>query len=247
MSYNPDDVSTWPGFKPLIIAHDVGRSRDRSTAVVGGNSPFGRRLLGIGEAEEVPQNLFGTARASALATVDRRYNNNALIVADLSNDATYAEVLHETFGPRVIGTQISRHGDGMTTDWRPTKHGALPVYTIGRSHLLELFHTQLQCDVVRFAKTPMICRAFEQLANLSRRRNRLQLSAGKTRRPRHLLRDAGLDGAASAFGILAQKSRGRTSAAPAAKNVQLGSVYIGIEFRCTRTPENISGGNSAAQ
>ena len=47
MSYNPDDVSTWPGFKPLIIAHDVGRSRDRSTAVVGGNSPYGRQLLGI--------------------------------------------------------------------------------------------------------------------------------------------------------------------------------------------------------
>jgi hypothetical protein len=166
MTYNLDDVSTWPGYKPLIIAHDVGRSRDRSTAVVGGNSPYGRRLLGIGEAEELPQNLFGTARASALAAVDRRYNNNALIVADLSNDATYGEVLRETFGPRVIGMQISRHGDGMTTDWRPTKHGALPVYTIGRSHLLELFHTQVQSDVVRFAKTPMIRRAYEQLANL---------------------------------------------------------------------------------
>ena len=54
-----------------------------------------------------------SARASALAAVDRRYNNNALIVADLSNDATYAEILLETFGPRVIGMQISRHGDGM--------------------------------------------------------------------------------------------------------------------------------------
>ena len=116
MSYNPDDVSTWPAFKPLIIAHDVGRSRDRSTAVVGGNSPYGRRLLGIGEAEELPQNLFGHARASALAAVDRRYHNNALIVADLSNDATYAEMLLETFGPRVIGMQISRHGDGMNAE-----------------------------------------------------------------------------------------------------------------------------------
>ena len=34
-------------FRPLIIAHDVGHSRDRSTAVVGGNSPFQPRLLGI--------------------------------------------------------------------------------------------------------------------------------------------------------------------------------------------------------
>ena len=45
MSYNLDDPSTWPAFKPLIIAHDVGRSRDRSTAVVGGISPYGKRVL----------------------------------------------------------------------------------------------------------------------------------------------------------------------------------------------------------
>ena len=64
-----DDVNTWPGFKPLIIAHDVGRSYDRSTAVVGGNSPYGRRVLGIREAEELPQNLFGSARASALTAM----------------------------------------------------------------------------------------------------------------------------------------------------------------------------------
>jgi hypothetical protein len=32
-------------------------------------------LLGITELEELPQGLFGTARASALAAVDRRYNN----------------------------------------------------------------------------------------------------------------------------------------------------------------------------
>ena len=51
MIYNPNDVNTWPGFKPLIIAHDVGRSYDRSTAVVGGNSPYGRRVLGIREAK----------------------------------------------------------------------------------------------------------------------------------------------------------------------------------------------------
>jgi hypothetical protein len=103
MNYNPNDVTTWPVFKPLIIAHDVGRSRDRSTAVVGGNSPFGQRLLGIREVEELPQNLFGSGRASALAVIDRRHFSNALIVADLSFDPTYAEVLFDTFGPRVIG------------------------------------------------------------------------------------------------------------------------------------------------
>ena len=136
--YSPEDVNSWPYFKPLIIAHDVGRSRDHSTAVVGGNSPCGRRLVGIKEAVELPQGLFGHARASSLAEVDRRHHNNALIVVDLSTDATYAETLLETFGQRVIGLQISRHGDGMTAEHRPTRHGYLPVYTIGRTYLLEL-------------------------------------------------------------------------------------------------------------
>ena len=50
--FTRDDPSTWPSMRPLIIAHDVGRSRDRSTAVIGGNSPFQPRLLGIQEAED---------------------------------------------------------------------------------------------------------------------------------------------------------------------------------------------------
>jgi Terminase large subunit, T4likevirus-type, N-terminal len=161
-----DDVSSWSGFKPLIIAHDVGRSRDRSTAVIGGNSPYGQRLLGIFEAEELPQNLFGSGRASALATVDRRYHSNALIVADLSFDPTYAEVLFETFGRRVIGLQISGGGDGMTPEYRTMKQGSIPVYTIGRSYLLELLHTELQSDQVRFSGGVALRRAYEQLTNL---------------------------------------------------------------------------------
>ena len=43
---HPDKPDTWPGFRPAIIAHDVGRSRDRSTAVVGGNSPTGTPPIG---------------------------------------------------------------------------------------------------------------------------------------------------------------------------------------------------------
>jgi len=117
MTFHRDDPNTWPVFKPLIIAHDVGRSRDRSTAVVGGLGPFEPTLIGIKEAEELPQGLYGSRRASALAAIDRRYNNNALIVADLSYDPTYAEVLFETFGPRVIGLTISRNGDGMNGEW----------------------------------------------------------------------------------------------------------------------------------
>ena len=166
MSYNPNDVNSWGGFCPLIIAHDVGRSRDRSTAVVGGNSPHGRRLLGVAAAEGLPQNLFGSSRAAALAAVDGRYQHNGLIVADLSNDATYGEILLETFGRRVVGLQISRYGDGMGCEQRATKHGMLPVYTIGRTILLELFHSELQSDAVRLSNAPNIRRAYEQLANL---------------------------------------------------------------------------------
>jgi hypothetical protein len=164
--FDRDNPATWLCFRPLIIAHDVGRSRDRSTAVVGGNSPFDPRLLGITELEELPQGLFGTARASALAAVDRRYNNNALIVADLSNDPTYAEVLQETFGPRVIGLQISRHGDGLQGERRPVKDGAMLFYTVGRSYLLELYHSALQSKQVRIVDGPMSRLAFQQLANL---------------------------------------------------------------------------------
>ena len=164
--FNADDPRTWPCFKPLIIAHDVGRSRDRSTAVVGGNSPFSPRLLGITELEELPQGLYGSARASALAIVDRRHNNNALIVADLSNDATYAEVLYETFGRRVIGLQITRHGDGMQFERRPVKNGVMLVYTVGRTYLLELYHSELQADEVRIVDGPTSWIAYQQLMEL---------------------------------------------------------------------------------
>src|SRR5262249_9065261 len=91
---NKDDPRTWGKFNPLIIAHDVGSGRDRSTAVVGGTGPFQPRLLGILEVNELPQKLYGSARASALAQIDQRYQRKALIVADLSHDPTYAEVLY---------------------------------------------------------------------------------------------------------------------------------------------------------
>src|SRR6516164_3670496 len=163
--YNPCDVTSWPLYKP-IIAHDVGRSRDRSTAVVGGNNPYGHRQLGILTAHELPQNLFGSERANALAAIDRDHNHNSLIVSDLSNDATYAEILVQTFPSRVVGLQISRYGDGMGCEWRYTRYGPLPVYTIGRTFLLELLHREFRSDLVRLADSLDMRRGYEQLANL---------------------------------------------------------------------------------
>lgn len=84
----------------------------------------------------------------------------------LSNDPTYAEVLFETFGVRVVGLHITRNGDGMNAERRPIKNGSMLIYTIGRTYLLELFHSELQSDLIRFVDSPMMRRAFEQLANL---------------------------------------------------------------------------------
>jgi hypothetical protein len=166
MIYNPNDVNSWGGFSPLIIAHDVGRSRDRSTAVVGGNAPYGRPLLGVASAEELPQGLFGSARASALAAIDARHYHNGLIVADLSYDPTYGEILVQNFSRRVIGLQIGRHGDGSEHEIRATKFGALPVYKVGRSFLIELLHSECQSDQVRLRNDQNVRRAFDQLTKL---------------------------------------------------------------------------------
>jgi hypothetical protein len=166
MSYVHEDPTSWPSFRPLIIAHDVGHTRDRSTAVIGGNSPIAPRLLGILDLQELPVGLYGSARASALLAVDRHYDHNALIVADLSNDRTYAEVLFETFRSRLIGLHISRHGDGMTFERRQVLDGFIPIYTIGRTYLIELYHSELQSRSVRIVDSPMAQKAHAQLEAL---------------------------------------------------------------------------------
>jgi hypothetical protein len=154
------DPRLWPRLHPLLIAHDVGGSRDRSTAVVGGYCGYAPGILGIKEFSELPQDLYGSMRASALAQVDARYDRNALIVADLSNDSSYGEQLPETFGPRVIGVHIGPRGDGMTFERRPVGRGCLPIYHVGRSHLLEALHSDLQAGRVCFADGPEARRAY---------------------------------------------------------------------------------------
>jgi hypothetical protein len=49
--------NTWEYFRPHIIAHDVGHKKYRSTAVVGGPSPFAPDLIGMKEFEELPLDL----------------------------------------------------------------------------------------------------------------------------------------------------------------------------------------------
>ena len=108
----PVHRNMWDFFKPHIIAHDVGHTKDRSTAVVGGPSPLAPGVIGLREFEELPQGLSGNTRADALAMVDSRYHK-ALIIADLSYDPSYADILVERFGERVIGLQITSTGDTL--------------------------------------------------------------------------------------------------------------------------------------
>ena len=66
--------------------------------------------------------------------IDRRYNSKALIIADLSNDPSYAEVLFENFGARVIGVQItSRWRSGITWSVGHSRMGNLGLQD--RPHL----------------------------------------------------------------------------------------------------------------
>ena len=162
----PVDPATLELFKPVMIAHDVGRSKDRSTAVIGGNSPLAPGLIGIKELKELPQGLAGSVRAEALEQIDRQYGNKTLIFADQSFDPTYVELLFERFGPRVIGIQITRSGDGMDCDWRQFKNGKMLVYNIGRTYLFELLLREFQNGKLRILAGPDSRRAFDQLMAL---------------------------------------------------------------------------------
>ena len=100
------------------------------------------------------------------AGADRHDQQERASSADLSNDASYAEPLFEAFGPRVIGLQITRAGDGMCFERRLVKHSAMLVYNVGRNYLLELLHAEMQAQQVRFVDGPMSRRAHEQLVGL---------------------------------------------------------------------------------
>lgn len=167
MTTQPSDPRSWP-IKIPIIAHDVGRSNDRSTAVVGGRCPpfFGQQLL-VQEFHELPVGIYGSQLANELAKIDQNYNRDCVIVADLSNDATYGEALFEMFGPRITGVQIGRSGDGTTFERRRVKNGSMPVYNVGRTFLLELLLAKLRDHHIQvLVDSPESRRAYEQLMAL---------------------------------------------------------------------------------
>jgi hypothetical protein len=100
------------------------------------------------------------------SALDRRYYSNALIVADLSNDASYAEDLSHTFGPRIVGIHITRHGDGMSFERRQVPGGVILVYSIGRTTLIERYLAELERGEMRMVDNEMGRLAYQQLAEL---------------------------------------------------------------------------------
>ena len=153
-------------FRPHIIAHDVGHKKDRSTAVVGGPSPLAPGVIGMREFEELPQGLSGNTRADALAMVDGRYHK-ALIIADLSYDPSYADILVERFGERVIGVHVTSSGDTMDNrEVRQLKRGRIVVFKVSRTYLLDLLLREMQNETIRILPGANSFRAYEQLMRL---------------------------------------------------------------------------------
>ncbi len=162
------DPATWGFYRPSFIVHDVGIRRNSSTAVVGGFCPNSRLdLIGIGDIVEFPIGQTSHQRLSTLAGIDLQHSRNSMIIADVSNEQAYAELLHQSFGPRLIGVHIGRSGDGMQVQLRPSPLGMMPVYPIGRTYLIEQFSTHVEAGRVCFADYQQGQRAFQQLANLA--------------------------------------------------------------------------------
>jgi hypothetical protein len=162
----PVHRNMWDFFRPHIIAHDVGHTKDRSTAVIGGPSPLVPGLIGMKGFEELPQGLSGNTRADALAMIDSRYPKG-LIIVDLSFDPSYADILVERFGERVIGLQITSTGDTID-NWevRQLKRGRILVYKVSRTYLLDLLLREMQNEMVRILHGANSGRAYEQLTRL---------------------------------------------------------------------------------
>jgi hypothetical protein len=166
MRLHPEDPTTWPCCRPLIIAHDVARSNDHSTAMIGGPSPFQPPVVGVLQAGQMTQGSYGHTLAGELANIDRTFQSNGLILADVSRDDSYAEILYQYFGRRLIGLHITRFGDGSQGQYRQVQNGSMPVYTVGRTYLIDFLLSQFQANQVRLSQDAEVRRGFEQLTKL---------------------------------------------------------------------------------
>lgn len=160
----PQDALSQP-CRPYIIAHDVGGSRDRSTAVIGGPVPY-HPAITIRESHQLPNGRFGSDRADELQNIDRSLDYKTLVVFDVSNDSTYGETLLPMFPGRLLGMQITSSGDGMALDHRNYANGCLPILKVGRTELLEHLHLCMEEDRIRVADNDGNRTAYNELSRL---------------------------------------------------------------------------------
>jgi hypothetical protein len=91
----------------------------------------------------------------------------SLIIVDLTYDPSYADILVERFGERVVGLQITSTGDTID-NWeeRQLKKGRILVYKVSRTYLLDLLLREMQNEMVRILHGANSVRAYEQLMRL---------------------------------------------------------------------------------
>ena len=70
------------------------------------------------------------------------------------------------FGQRIVGVHITRHGDGMDCEHRQVPGGAILVYSIGRTTLIENYLAEVERGDMRIVNNEMSRRAYQQLADL---------------------------------------------------------------------------------
>jgi hypothetical protein len=70
------------------------------------------------------------------------------------------------FGHRIIGVNITWRGDGMDFTPRQVPGGVIPVYSIGRTTLIEKYLAEIERGNMCIVNNAMSRRAYQQLAEL---------------------------------------------------------------------------------
>ena len=115
---------------------------------------------------ELPVGLYGSELANALATIDQTYNRDCLIVADLSNDATYGETLFDTFGRRVLAYRLVAPAMAGRVSSGASDMALYQSITLVGPSCSNSCSPRCEDDRVRFANSEESIRAYEQLAAL---------------------------------------------------------------------------------
>ena len=149
----------WDFFKPYIIAHDVGHTKDRSTAVIGGPSLLAPGLIGIKGFEELPQGLSGNTRADALATASQfaktpQFSRDTLLFLAPGKRGSGRKVMPTNAAPcsRVTsalrtasGTNVQRYYNEVGTHLWLRNDVPIPRAVRSAGHIITVLHQQYVC------------------------------------------------------------------------------------------------------